>query len=310
MKPKLLNFDEFSRELVSAIKNAKQNITISVMVAYADPATATVFDEIKRALKRGVRVKIFLDNYAKAFRTEDIVNRLRYWPKTKQFLSEYSQNGAEVVFGGRVGLNPFAGRIHQKVYLIDDVAYVGGVNLSFDKPSNDLMVKIKDQKLVNWLANWLKTFFADQQNLPTKYKVNDKTTILMDNRLKSPIYEEFTRLAKECSRAQISSRMCPSGPAMKFLAGKRIKYYFNPISNMALPSKIAILWDIFRYKIKNSYQGDKYIHAKCALFDNKIAIISSNNFNYMGVKWRTTEVGLVSTDKSLVNAVKKFFDEL
>lgn len=310
MKPKLLNFDEFTNELVDKIRGAKKNITISVMVMHADPATVVVFDEIDKAIDRGVKVKIYLDSYTKSWRTEDLLERLKYWPRTEEYLNLFSRKSAIVIFGGRVGLNPFANRIHQKIYLIDDMAYVGGVNLGFEKAKNDLMVRFKDRKLVKWLDEWLRGFFSNKSDLPTQYKVSSETIILMDNREKSLIYGEFSKLAKECHKASISSRMCPSGPAMRYLKNKDIKYYFNPLKNMALPTKIAILWDSHKWQIKNSYTGQKYIHAKCAIFDDKIAVVCSNNFNYRGPAWHTTEVGVITTEELLVKDIQEFFDGL
>jgi phosphatidylserine/phosphatidylglycerophosphate/cardiolipin synthase-like enzyme len=196
------------------------------------------------------------------------------------------------------------------MYLVDDVAYLGGVNFTFEKPKNDLMVKIKDAKLVEWLKRWVEGFSRGRQNLPVEYRVDHRTTVLMDNRLKAPIYDEFVRWAKSCRRAWVSSRMCPSGPAMDFLAGKDTRYFFNPLKNMAPPTRLAIVLDTRKWQIKNSYTGSKYIHAKCALFDDLTAIVSSNNFNHRGPNWRTTEVGIVTTEPSLVRDVRRFFDSL
>jgi phosphatidylserine/phosphatidylglycerophosphate/cardiolipin synthase-like enzyme len=310
MKPKLLKYEDFKADLLTGLKAAKKSITISVMAAYADPATEVYFQAILAAIERGVKVKIYLDNYTRTLRSENILDYIKYGIKNAKYLKNFQKIGAEVVWWGRVGLNPFAGRIHQKVYLVDDTAYVGGVNFTFGRPKNDMMVKIVDRRLVDRINNWLNRLKNGQKITNFYYQVDKTTTVIFNPPEISPIYDKLCELAQTAKKIQISSRMCPSGPVMEIFKNKSVRYYYNPIRYMTPPSRLAIWLDRRRYNVKNSYHGDKYIHAKCALIDDRIAIIGSENFNYRGVKWKTTEMGVVSSQKSLVVDVKKFFASL
>jgi phosphatidylserine/phosphatidylglycerophosphate/cardiolipin synthase-like enzyme len=310
MKSELLTYDKFLPELEKAITGAKKRLTISVMVAYADPATEPYFEAIIKALRRGVKVKIYLDRYSRTFRSENVKEYIKYGIKNRDYLNKIADLGGEVTWLGRVGANPFSGRIHQKVYLADDTAYVGGINFTFKVAKNDLMVKIADGKLVDQIENWLEKFKNGQKLSDFTYQVDSKTAVLFDLPGESLIYNKLCDLAKTAKNVKISSRMCPSGPVMDILATKDTKYYFNPLKNTAPTTMLAILLDRRKYGVKNSYTGKKYIHAKCALFDNKTVIVGSENFNYRGVKWNTSEMAVVTSHASAVLGARKFFDSL
>jgi len=307
---KLIKSADFPHELLGAINSSKKRIVVSVMAAYCDPATEVIFDAILRALKRGVKVEIYLDCYCKSLRSEGIVQQLKYGRKNRDYFRRYVALGAKIVWLGRVGLNPFAGRIHQKIYLVDDIAMLGGINLDFEKPKNDLMMRINSGRLVKWLTGRLGELATKGELTQQRFVVDDETTVLFDSHANSPIYDTFCQLATSAKKVRVSSRMCPSGPAMSILAGKNTKYYFNPIKFMFVTTKLAIWLDLRKYRIKNSYNGDKYLHAKVAMFDDKAVIVGSNNFNYRGVQWRTTEVAVISSDKKLVSSVSQFFASL
>ena len=310
INPKLIDFDRFTKDLPSAIDSAKKKIIISVMIAYCDPETEPVFKAILRALKRGVAVSIYLDNYSRSLRTENIIERLKYGRKNTEYFTKFREHGAQVFWLSRVGLNPFAGRIHQKIYIIDDMVWVGGINLTFEREKNDLLVQFKSAEAVDWLTQKLECLVVGKPIDSTEYRLCKNTTLLFDPGTdKSPIYDELCRLVKNAKSVKISSRMCPSGPVMELLP-KNTKYYFNLYRNMFPTTQLAIWLDTRKYGIRNSNTSKKYIHAKCALIDNKTAVVSSNNFNYRGVAWHTTEIGVVSSDKQFIQSVGHFFDSL
>jgi phosphatidylserine/phosphatidylglycerophosphate/cardiolipin synthase-like enzyme len=310
MKPKLLHYDQFLPELMTALQRAKRSITISVMVAYVDAVTEPYFEEILAALRRGVKVKIYLDRYSRTWRSENVIKYIKYGIKNRTYLKKMQDLGAEVVWLGRVGLNPFHGRIHQKVYLIDKTAYIGGINFAFEQPKNDLMVKIVDDKLVRRVGAWLRQLQTGRDISHCRYQVDQQTTVIFDPAGQDLIYSQLCRLAKAAREVKISSRMCPSGPVMDILATKNTKYFFNPMRNMAPTTQLAIWLDRRHYHIKNSYGGRKYLHAKCALFDNQKVIVGSENFNYRGIKWRATEMAIVTSQPSVVTSVERFFHSL
>jgi phosphatidylserine/phosphatidylglycerophosphate/cardiolipin synthase-like enzyme len=227
---------------------------------------------------------------------------------TVHLLERIAAAGGRVSWVGKVGLNPYAGRYHAKVTVIDDdVLSFGGVNFTDDSLNNvDYMLSTKDDSLAQRLAKLVADNANDKPATDTQAKLTATHTMLFDagNRKKSIIYDRACELAQQSTRITYVSQMCPSGKLAQFIKHVPHTCYFNRPERTGLrPDTLAQLWDGWRAGVTNHYEGAAYLHAKFILFElkdgTKACLSGSHNFSWRGVAFGTKEIALLSTDPVL-----------
>jgi len=147
----LVDGPHFFPRMLDAIESAKHDILLEMYLVESGAVTSRFIDALARAARRGVRVKLLLDDYgARGLATADR-DRLR-------------AAGAALAF-----YNPLRGtkllgnlfRDHRKLLVVDDrVAFVGGAGLTdeFDPPDRpdaawrETMLAIRGPVLTDWQA--------------------------------------------------------------------------------------------------------------------------------------------------------------
>src|SRR5689334_5589878 len=122
----ILEGEEYYRALLTQIPKATKRIVLASMIVLAGPDTDKVFELIKAAIGRGVRVHILLDNYTRlplVYRLEPASSKPPRLKRTFKLLDELKEMGARVSYVGKLGLQPYRGRCHVKVTVIDDYVY-------------------------------------------------------------------------------------------------------------------------------------------------------------------------------------------
>jgi cardiolipin synthase len=280
------------------------------------------------AVGRNVEVTIIGDSYTRfwlMFWGNPIWKRRgeSQWQKTVNYNKELIKAGAHVVYVGKIKANPFAGRCHSKITIIDDAVFsFGGVNLgdvdlsSASEANNDYMLTATDTGLADQLYTIVQAIDKNQLVLPNVSTVLDeRTTLLFDGGTPkdSVIYDTACHLAARAKKIYYVSQFPPSGRLGYLVSQKPNECYFNPAGKLDFPLSIPFSIDAMRYKLTNNYRKDQYLHAKFMLIEDedgsKHLISGSNNFSWSGISFGTKEIAIYSTNEELWQDLFTYLEE-
>jgi cardiolipin synthase len=310
---------DYYKALLTGIPKAQKRVIIHAMDVRWGPQVEVFIPLLLDAVKRGLEVRVVGDVYSKfqanlpQLRRADSNN----WRYMTRINNRLRNGGVQIAFTGKIGLNPFSGRTHSKVTIIDDHIFTfGGVNFSDSSFTNaDYMLSMRDPILADRLHRLLRTIEKDEPGpLPDlEEQLGGLATLLFDGgRPKvSVIYETACRLAASARKVYYVSQMCPSGRLAKFINAADNECYFIRPHQADPPANLALIIDRARFKVKNRYTGTSYIHAKFILTEDKNGskhiISGSNNFSWRGIAYGTKEIAIHSTDPALW---QQFYDFL
>ena len=154
----LLDNREFVAELHQALRSAERRVLVQVMTFDGDASGLAVADLMADAAGRGVEVRLLVDCFALRY----VSDRKATDPsvqaeaaETKAMFARLRAAGVSVTFTQPFGPVLFFGlsRNHKKLYVVDDHAYVGGINISDHNFAwRDFMVRTEDPTVVEALA--------------------------------------------------------------------------------------------------------------------------------------------------------------
>lgn len=308
----VLRAHEYYDEFLRLVPTAKKRIVLSAMVVRSGPKTSKILRAIEAAARRNVKVHILVDVfYQHRLGRPDYLTPAAYrheCAETRELLTRIHSLGGTVSWVGRISLNPYAGRYHAKVSIVDDTVFsFGGVNFCDDAFGNtDYMLHTTQASL----ADTLERMVLDNANgLPKadqEIVLDTQSTLLFDAGIKgeSIIYKRACELARAAKKVLYVSQMCPTGELASYMKQTNNTCYFNRPSHTGFrPDTVAQIWDNWRSGLQNHYEGDAYVHAKFILFDmkdgTKALLSGSHNFSYRGVAFGTKEIALESTDEQL-----------
>ena len=320
---RLVTASDYYQSLVISIPKATRLVVIHAMNLLWGPQTEVLVPLLQGALKRGVEVRIVGDYYSKfqanrpKFVHRGRATNLPKWAHTRAINYRLEGDGAHVTYVGKIGLNPFKGRCHSKITIIDDLVYAfGGVNFSDDAFQNhDYMLETRDPALAQQLYKLVLEVEKDQKFDDIREKINGQTTLLYDGGQpgKSIIYETACDIVAKAKKVYYVSQMCPSGQLAKSLEKTDYSCYFIRPSQADTPANLALVLDKARSGIKNLYKGKGYIHAKLILCEyadgSKHLISGSNNYSWRGIAYGTKEIAVHSTDSKLWDALYEFIQQ-
>ena len=155
---RLLDNGEFVEDLHRALRSAERRGRIQVMPFDGDVSGLAVADRLAEAAGRGVDVRLLVDCFALRY----VSDRKATDPsvrdealETRTMIHRLEAAGVTVTFTQPFGPVLFFGlsRNHKKLYVIDDHAYLGGINISDHNFAwRDFMIRIADPAAVNTLA--------------------------------------------------------------------------------------------------------------------------------------------------------------
>ncbi len=311
---------EYRDQLLQLLPKAKTRIVIAAMGVLWGEKTDKIFYELEQALQRSVQIHVLLDVYTKFAATkpgQPRSMRLRY-KKTVLLLEALQQKGARISAVGKLGFNPFKGRRHVKITVIDDHCFsFGGVNFTDEGFANsDYMLYAKNPDLAECLQQLVTRIADPVRALPdAEVPLSNGQSILFDGGEPghSIIYDRALLLTAKAKKVWYVSQYTPNNKLVRALQQSDTTFFFNQPEVMEVPANWGQAFDQQRFRITNSYTGTEYIHAKFILFelkDGQKALISgSNNFNYRGVAFGTQEIALYSTDTKLWQQLHSFTKE-
>ena len=320
----LLTAQTYYDELAAAIPEAHNRILINAMNVSWNGKTAPLAESLMAALTRNVQVTIVGDAYTRLDDSLDRISGNRHihkgWRQTETVSRQLQEAGARVTYLGKLGLNPFKGRCHTKITVIDDTAYAfGGVNF-FDKGFGfqDYMLRSKDPLLADSLGSLVVDIARGRlpdHDMATA--LDEHNTLLFDVGTpgKSIIYDEACGLVERARNVWCVTQYPPSGRLSDALRAIGATCYFNRLQSGlgSLPANMSIMLDNLRRPIKNQYDHKKYLHAKCILAEmpdgSKQLLTGSHNFSYRGVRYGTKEIALRSSDEGLWQQLYEFIQK-
>ncbi len=314
----LLDTEKYHSRLLATLPKAKKRIVLAAMGVLCGNKTDAIFHEIEKAQRRGVQVHILLDAYTGFAARKPGQPRgmwIRY-KKTKPLLEELQKAGAHVSMVGKIGFNPFKGRCHVKITVVDDHCFsFGGINFTDESFDNqDYMLYTQNTDLADCLEQLVARIGGPRRPLPNaELLLADNQSILFDGGEPghSIIYDRALALTVQAKKVWYVSQMAPNNLLARALQRTDTSFFFNQPAYMEVPANWGQAFDQQRFRLVNSYTGTGYIHAKYMLFDltdgTKALLSGSNNFNYRGVAYGTQEIALYSTD---VKLWQRLFDYL
>lgn len=335
----LVTSDQFYDVLVEKVQNAKHHIYLQAMEVEFGDRMLSLQQELIAARKRGVIVRLNIDWFSTMV-TDSHANIipiitphkrkafLDSFKKNRQMIAEMEHAGVKVVYSNRswniIGdVFYMLGRNHIKIYIIDDTAYIGGMNMQqkFFGIYADFVVQITKPDIVEALT---KQFFKiNGQTLHTDsviYK-SPTDTIYVDvgKSGRSIIYEHAVTLINHAKTSVVYvSKMLPDAELLQAL--NKAQKRGVQVDIITADKNVAI--SEFEYRIKKTVYDRQqhdltlylypktYIHAKLLVVDNSIAYFGSHNYTKIGVMFGTNEIAMQTTHKRLTQQLSTWADGL
>jgi hypothetical protein len=309
-KLRLIAADEYYDVLLAGISKAKKRVLVNAMGILWGPRTEQLLPALREALERGVEVRLIGDIFSKV---EANIPRLHRgdgtpkWSHTLAVNTELRALGAHITYVGKIGLNPFKGRCHTKITIIDDTVFTfGGANFTSGSFSNhDYMLTATDDALAERLYKLAREIEKDQPLADRSEAIGEGMRLLFDGGTpdSSAIYDEACNRVATARRVYYVSQMCPSGRLAKLITATENYCYFNRPSQAEPPLNMALPVDRLLSRINNHYKGKRYIHAKFILCEDKDGtkhlVSGSNNYSWRGIAYGTKEIAVGSSDPQL-----------
>lgn len=317
---RFLSAPDYYQALRHCLPKASQRIIIHAMDIRWGPHIEVFVPLLVAAAKRGVEVRIVGDMYSRFQANMPQLRRSgsNNWTYVSGINQQLQAAGVQVTFVGKIGINPFSGRTHSKITLVDDRIFTfGGVNFTDGSFGNtDYMLDMTDAILADRLHRLVKAIEKDEGPLSDlEEQLGGTATLLFDGGKpkSSVIYETACKITASAQKIYYVSQMCPSGQLAKNIKATANECYFIKPRQADPPANLALIVDQARYKIKNHYQGERYIHAKFILTEDKNGsrhiISGSNNFSWRGIAYGTKEIAVHSTDSTLWESFYTFLQQ-
>lgn len=176
---RLLDNREFIEDLHRALATAERRVRVQVMTFDGDASGLAVADLLAGAAGRGVDVRLLVDCFALRYVSDrkDTDPSVRdEVAATKAMFDRLRAAGVTVTFAQPFGPVKFFGlsRNHKKLYVVDDHAYLGGINISDHNFAwRDFMVRATDPAIVTALAeDFARTERGDRRSVSTAVLTN------------------------------------------------------------------------------------------------------------------------------------------
>ncbi len=264
-----------------------------------DASGLAVADLLTRAISRGVDVQLLIDRFALRYVSDRRANHHTVRAEateTAAMFQRLCQTGATVTFTQPWGPMMLFGlnRNHKKLYVIDDHAYVGGINISDHNFTwTDFMVQIDDPDVVAALAD---DFAYTQKG--ERRSVNGH---IITNQAIEPVFTEL--VTKATKSVTLASPYALDIAVVKLLEG-------SPAANRTvitaqennyrwLRAAEPYLWQrLIRSGVK-LHTYPEFFHARFLLVDDSNLLIGSSNFNRHSLRCNQ-ELGLLINDTEFI----------
>jgi cardiolipin synthase len=292
----IVDSEEFWEKLEKDIFAAKKRICIQLMTFEGDSAGLKLADAI--AGSAAAEKRILVDEYTKYV----ISDRFIYMPgnmrnpdlqaevkSTKQMFARLQQEGTRVKWTNPAGflLKNFPRRNHKKIFIIDDVLYLGGINFSDHNFSwHDMMIRIEARDVTDFVY----TDFMVAWHGPSiaHHKDFDGFSIhFLDGSDNENGYQYVLDLIDKARKEILVISPYISYPFIDHLRAAVARdinvILITPDNNNKKRLRTYLLYECRDEKIKlYLYRG--MFHLKGMLIDNECLIMGSSNFDYISYR--------------------------
>lgn len=312
----LVDSEEFIDDLEVRILKANDRVLIQSMTFEADKAGMRLYEALRNS--SATEKILCVDAYALANINDGWAYGWRYLTNsthrkevddTRKILKSSGKFGIQVVVTnplGFLGLKyPF--RNHKKIMVVDEVAYLGGINFSEHNFAwHDFMVRISDQEIVKKLASDF-SLTCLKKNLSSIYSLRTGRLYFLDG---SSSKEEYKRLFGEILKAK--KRVTILSPYVSDPLLSNLWKLDNSVGVTIITPKQNNksfmkngLYDALKGSDFNLFEYQPAMsHMKAILIDDKKLIVGSSNFDVVSYHLEQ-EVVLVSEDAVLIKTFKE-----
>ncbi len=279
---------DYQENYINTIESAQEEIVLQTYIFQMDNFGTRVFEALKEALRRQVKVSLLLDSIGSAEFPQDLRESFQNEGGLLEFFN--SIKWKNVRHWGR--------RLHHKVLLVDRrKAFVGGINVidcfdeGFDRPRLDFAVLI-DNHDFTFLYHYChdlvlnkrsKKFMKESSHENFSLSVND----WIYNRWS--ISQDYKRMLENAQSSVdiINSYFFPRWKFLKKLAqaakrGVRVRLFLPRYSDWQ--SHVYASEFFYSYLLKNGVEIYQWkcsvVHGKMAVIDKKLCSVGSFNLHY------------------------------
>lgn len=305
-------------------------IYMAMVINPASPEVAAMMDAMEAAARRGAKVTAVVD--AHSFMLDDDNHLGPLWHTTAlepdqlkgPFKVLYDKLQNLRMAGGsyrivnrpaKAHTNPFGGRSHIKLAVVNDRVFIGGCNIQLPE-IRDVMIGWDDAATATWLRNFVHRI-GDALNVrqalgdhDQEHAVAPNATLFVDAGVKrqSTIMQQAHRLIDQAEETvTITCQYFPGGAtADRLLAarkrGVRVTIHYSPPSAHGTLATIHYLYnglqrlrlpaDMFTGRLPADAPK---LHSKI-IVSEKAALIGSHNYVQAGVRFGTAEIALLVKD--------------
>lgn len=323
---------KFLEDIEKEARTATKRIWAQAMEVEGGEITNRLLKIIEDGAKKNLDSRLHVDYYTLMV-TDGLFNYLAFafdekahirQQKKKQLFATLSETGVNVIFTNKPSiLNriiPTRGRNHMKIVIIDNTAWIGGINFhDTNLKAHDIMVRITHEPIITAIAEIYEK--VEREELAKNYSVDfgDDGTLLIDagKNSNSIILEHACELVKQAkATVYVTTAFIPDGVfvhALHRASRKGVDVEVVTALPEVLPgvykwvnrmSQFAI--DVKMQTIPIHYMS-KLVHAKILIVDGKKAIFGSHNFSAKGVSMKTAEIAMLSQNKKLIHNLNAFY---
>ena len=298
----LVGSGEFLARAKADMAKARSRVLVQAMTFEGDAAGHSMAKEIDACV--AVDRRILVDDYTRHVindrflaTTCDPVLRAEARATTAMF-EQLIAGGTGVRVTNPVGHNPlrYPLRNHKKLLVIDDAAYLGGMNYSdHNFEWHDLMVRIDDPAVAEWLAQG---FANDWNGQPAPRTAQIGEIGLLDaNGCNNPAV--FAPLFAALSGARRSLEVVSAYPTFPFVDamavaaqnGSEVQIYSpRPSNKPIVRDYLVAVAERSRISLRLT---PMMTHAKAALIDGDMLVLGSGNFDFVSNRTNSEYVALV-----------------
>ncbi len=300
---RLLDNREFVEELHRVLGAAERRVLVQVMTFDGDGSGLAVADLMTEAAGRGVDVRLLVDCFALRYVSDrkDTDPSVRdEVAETKAMFERLRAAGVAVTFTQPFGPVKFFGlsRNHKKLYVVDDHAYVGGINISDHNFAwRDFMIRITDTATVEVLAeDFARTELGDRQSLTGRIITNAEI---------EPVFEQV--VAGAVDSLVLASPYSLDVGIVKLLGGAEApsKTVITARENnfKLLRAAEPYIWGRLTSSGVDLHTYPDFFHARFLLADDDKLLVGSSNFSRHSFRCNQ-EVCLLITDTDFIAGFK------
>ncbi len=312
----LIDSSEFLEAIEPAILDAQERVLIQVMTFEMDSVGRSFWDLLRRS---GAREKVLcVDAFSTAKISDDLVFGKRYLTDagfrrevrdTRRLLSRDETDGIRIVVTNPMGplwwRYPF--RNHKKMMIVDNQAFLGGINLSEHNFAwRDLMFRSDSPILVAALVEDFRATVA-RINSSGVHRTPVGDLYLLDGRNSREEYERiFEHIVAANETVDIISPYL-SNPLLERVARMSPSVRVRVV-NPARNNKGMMQQSLFRATAGTNIETFLYrpemSHVKAILIDGTKLIVGSSNFDFVGYELQQ-EVALCTSHAALVHEFRE-----